>query len=327
MSSKKEKLKFYRLPVIDIYKTTDIPTNKIRGYRNKYSDFSKYSDIYLQDGVNIFLDKNEGEVPPGSWIGPAPEEFFAPKTKKEFENLEFVIDGTFEAYDRSKHNLDKLSAKIYILETTKDGTFGTPYNNKTAPKKLYESRKDVLTHVTFWVNPTNIKIRKKKFFQKLRTRAGWAFQHWGPDVGEIILTGTTGNITPPPKIQVGKIAGLPILPQVVEEKPTENNSPALKGFRKIEQWYDEDQNDEAQSASVNRLTAVEFRGRIYVGHFIDFSFEERGEFPFQLFYQLRFMVHYDAGSLSAATTRRSKQIVRNEETLRKVLEMRNNNNG
>jgi len=254
-------------------------------------------------------------------------EFFEIKNYKELENVEFVIDGIFERYDRTIHNLDSISSKVYILETTSAGIFGIPSDDSSSTNDLVRkpyatSLGTFLKSITFYVNPTTIRIRKKKFFQKIRTRAGWAFQHWGPDIGEITLEGTTGNITPKPKIQVGKVFGLPILPQVVEETPTESNSPALKAFRTLEQWYDEDQNDQSQSSSVGQLTALEFRGRIYVGHFAEFNFEERGTHPFQLFYQLKFLIHYDTGALSEATTRATNQIIRNDETLRKILELK-----
>lgn len=318
MVSKKEKLKFYRLPTTPTY-ITDAPANSIRGYKNRYLEYYKYTEIQIREENYV------GGTNP--WLGPSPERFFGVDSYKELENLEFVIDGLFERYDRTKHNLDSLSFKIYILETTSAGTFGVPHNilsvtNDELRKPYAESLETFLQSISFYVNPTTIRISKKKYFQKLRTRAGWAFQHWGPDIGEIVLEGTTGNITPDPKIQIGKVLGLPILPQVVEEIPTESNSPALKAFRTLEQWYDEDQNDQSQSASVGQLTALEFRGRIYVGHFAEFNFDERGTHPFQLFYQLKFLIHYDAGALSEATTRTTNQIVRNDETLKKILALK-----
>lgn len=316
MASKKEKLKFYKLPTVPAYRT-DTPAISIRGYVNKYFEFSRY-DILPYNAAAANLDSD-------SYPGDAPIFFF--NKIEPYSSLEFVIDGMFEAYDRSKHDLASLSSKIYILETTSTGVFGIPYDDypstvDSVRKPYVKSLEQFLKSISFYVNPTTIRIRKKKFFQKLRTRAGWVFQHWGPDIGEIVLEGTTGNITPAPKIQIGKILGVPVLPQVVEEAPTESNSPALKAFRTLEQWYDEDQNDQSQSANVNQLTALEFRGRIYVGHFAEFNFEERGVNPFQLFYQLRFLIHYDAGALSEATTRSANQIVRNEETLRKILALK-----
>ena len=317
-NSKKEKLKFYRLPSVPSYRT-DTPAVSIRGYRNVYPEFT----VYDTDPKRA----SEADLDSSSYPGDAPEIFFSDITP--YSSLEFVIDGIFDRYDRSLHNLDTLSAKVYILETTRAGTFGTPYTDYTSIddsiRKPYDDAAFVDTlskPLTFYVNPTSIKVRKKKFFQKLRTRAGWAFQHWGPDIGEIALEGTTGNISPAPKIQIGTIAGFPILPQVVDESSTESNSPALKAFRTLERWYDEDQNDQSQSAGIGQLTALEFRSRIYVGHFMDFNFEERGTHPFQLFYQLKFLIHYDAGALSEATTRATNQIVRNDETLRRILAIR-----
>jgi len=317
MASKKEKLKFYRLPTVPSYRT-DTPTTSIRGYKNKYSEFIKYDTQPFSSPASD-LDSD-------SYPGDAPVFFFSKVVP--YNTLEFVIDGIFEVYNRTKHSLGSLSSKIYILETTRAGTFGVPYDayptTNDLVRKPYDdiALKPFLKSITFYVNPTTIRIRKIKFFQKLRTRGGWVFQHWGPDIGEITLEGTTGNITPDPKIQIGTVLGLPILPQVVEEAPNESNSPALKAFRTLEQWYDKDQNDQSQSTSVGQLTALEFRGRIYVGHFAEFNFEERGTHPFQLFYQLKFLIHYDAGALSEATTRSANQIIRNDDTLRKILELK-----
>jgi len=317
MANKKEKLKFYKLPTAPSY-SIDTPVTVIRGYRNIHSEFTQY-DTQPFTATAADLDSN-------SFPGDAPVFFFS--NVSPYSSLEFVIDGVFEAYDRSKHNLAALSSKIYILETNSIGTFGVPYDDYPSTEDLVRKPyidstfKETLKSITFYVNPTTIRIRKKKFFQKIRTRAGWVFQHWGPDIGEINLEGTTGNITPPPKIQVGKIVGFPVLPQVVEEIPTESNSSALKAFKTLEQWYDEDQNDQSQSSSIGQLTALEFRGRIYVGHFAEFNFEERGTHPFQLFYQLKFLIHYDAGALSEATTRAANQIIRNDETLKKILELK-----
>jgi hypothetical protein len=61
---------------------------------------------------------------------------------------------------------------------------------------------------------------------------------------------------------------------------------------------------------------------LYVGHFAEFSFEERGINPFQLFYKLKFLIHYDAGCLQEATTRSANQVIRNDDTLRKILELK-----
>ena len=313
MASKKEKLKFYRLPVPPSYLSSS-PATCIRGHINKHAEFHEYDIELALVG------------PSGSYLGPSPMYFFG--QVEPYSSLEFVIDGLHEKYDRTKHNLDTYASKIYILETTSAGIFGAPYNNYPTTdervRKPYDSTalKSTLESVMFYVNPTTIRVRKKKFFQKLRTRAGWVFQHWGPDIGEIVLEGTTGNITPDLKIQVGKVFGLSVLPQVVEEIPTKVNSPALKAFRKIEKWYDEDQNDQAQGANVGRLTALEFRERVYVGHFADFNFEERGTHPFQLFYQLRFLIHYDVGEVSTAMARGTNQVVRNEETLKKIMELK-----
>jgi len=318
MAIKKEKLKLYKIPTIPTYET-EISAAGIRGYRNTYLEHSQY-DIVQYDAV-----KNSVGAPQ-EWLGPSPKEFFGIETYSELKQLKFVIDGVFEAYDRTKHNLDALSSKIYVLETTSEGTFGIPPDaypstDSTVRKTYVETLDTFLNVMTFYINPTGIKIQKKKLFQQIRTRGGWAFQHWGPQIGIIDLDGTTGNITPPLKTQVGTVAGLPILPQVVEEIPSASNSAALKAFRELEKWYDTDQDENAQNKGY--LLALEYRQRIYVGHIADFFYEERGTNPFQLYYKIKFMVHYDAGNLAAATTRARTQIVRNAETIKYIRTLKN----
>lgn len=319
MQSKKEKLKFYKLPTPPSY-TSDTPAISIRGYRNITAEYVQYYDKNITE-VNL----PDGSAP---WLGPSPQEFFGDVNQLD---ADFVIDGIFTKYNRVFNDLSLLSSKLYILEYSSAGVFGVPYDDypstDAANRKPYidaiAEQAATIQKIILYVNPTSIDVRKKKFFQKIRTRAGWAFQHWGPDIGEIQLTGTTGNITPDPKIQLGTLFGLPIIPKVVEEAPTQLNSPALRAFRVLEQWYDEDQNDQSQSSGVGQLTALEFRDRIYVGHFAEFSFNEKGTHPFQLFYQLKFLIHYDAGALSEATTRSANQVIRNDDTLRKILALRN----
>jgi len=308
-TSRKERLRFHRIITKPSYVAPESPT--IKGYINRYNEFKKYDLEPFTSGGD-------------EYAGPAPKVFIDVEGYKPYTETEFVIDGLFVPFDRTIHNLDDLSSRIYILETSGENIYGRPLNaldDDDELRKKYElpTTTDSPT-ITFYINPTNLKLVKRKFFQQIRTRAGWAFQHWGPQIGEINLEGTTGNITPPPQIQTAKVLGLPILPYVVEEVPTEQNSPALAAFRELESWYDEDQGDIAQRRG--NLIVLEYRGRTYVGHFAELHIEERGTNPFQLYYRIRFLVHYDTGNLADATRRARSQIVRNEETIEAIRSLK-----
>jgi len=323
MATKKEKLKFYRIIANPSYISTS-QGRTVTGYINRHNEFSKWDIEPLDKGEVSTL------IYTPDLFGPAPKHFF--EMFPPYNRLEFVIDGLSELYNRSIHDLDTLSSKIYVLKSSAKQMYGYPVNNdgSTNTRKLYLDPSTILVgspnspqaSVTFYVNPTNIRITKQKLFQQLRTRAGWAFQHWGPQIGEIAIDGLTGNISASPKIVIGSVLGLPILPQTVEEIPTEQNSPALAGFRELERWYDEDQNEAAQ---INRsLIALEYRSRIYVGHFAVFTYEERAESPFMLKYSIKFLVHYDTGDLASATTRARSQIISNTETLDYIRQLKDN---
>lgn len=317
MPTKKEVLKFYRLETQPSYLSSDIPANqKVRGYVNYYDEFKQWDVEYTQEYSTI--------NPQFKTI--APRNFFTDEEQHagggEYSDIVFVINGIFVPYTRDIHDLDELQNDIYVLrfvEGKEPQAIPVTPGNLT---KVYERViKTTPRTLTFRINPTNLKLMKKKLFQQIRTRAGWAFQHWGPQIGEIFLEGVTGNIQATPQIQVGTIFGLPIIPQVVDEIPTERNSPALRALREIERWYDEDQSEDYQNRGY--LTAIEYRGRIYVGHIADFEYEEKSTSPFQLYYRMKFLVHYDAGNYQAATSRARNQIVRNSETLRYIENLKN----
>lgn len=311
MPSKKETLKFYRLETRPSYLTSEVPVSqKVRGYVNYYDEFKQWDVEYTKDYSSISGDVFSGSI--------APRDFFTDEEQHgEYKSIAFVIDGIFVPYNREVHNLTDLQERIYTLRFTVGKSTQATSVIPELPNKVYEETVSTVPKtLTFRINPSRLRLLKRKLFQQIRTRAGWAFQHWGPQIGEIHLDGVTGNISATPQIQFGTLAGFPILPQVVDQVPTEENSPALRAFRELERWYDEDQDETYQDKGY--LTAIEYRGRIYVGHIADFQYEERSESPFQLYYRLKFMVHYDAGNLQAATSRARNQIVRNEETLRYI---------
>lgn len=178
--------------------------------------------------------------------------------------------------------------------------------------------------LTFKVNPTNISLQKRKLFTKLRTKGGFEFQHWGPDIGEISVEGTTGNIIPQGLVfrSTKGLQGLTV--NLNQEKPTVENSPLLAAFRKLETTYDEDQS-ESKITQRKRL-ALEYRGRVFVGHFSEFSYNERGDRPFQLYYKFTFLVHYEATSLQQTEVTAQTNIVRNKETLNLLEQIRRDAN-
>jgi len=313
MASKKETLKFYRLETRPSYLSSDVPVNqKVRGYVNYYDEFKRWDVEYTKEYSSI--------DPQYNYV--APRDFFTDEEQHgSYKDIAFVIDGVFVPYNRDVHDLTDLQNRIYILKfTTGKTTQAIPIVPGNLTKVYEEAASSTPQTLTFRINPTNLRLIKRKLFQQIRTRAGWAFQHWGPQIGEIHLEGVTGNIQATPQIQIGTAAGIPILPQTVEEAPTEENSPALRAFRELESWYDEDQDENYQNKGY--LTAIEYRGRFYVGHIADFQYEERGTSPFMLYYRMKFMVHYDAGNKQAATSRARNQIVRNEETLRYIDNLR-----
>jgi len=187
---------------------------------------------------------------------------------------------------------------------------------------------------TFKVNPSNISIQKRKLFTKLRTKGGFVFQHWGPDISEISIAGTTGNIRPnrfrldrktlPEGIPWvgGREIPVPIPPS--DQFADRENSPLLDVFRRLEEVYNQDQDE--QSVRANRVLSLEYRQRLYVGHLSEFSFEERAERPFQFYYKFTFLVHYEATSPTAVTSSIAMNIVRNEETLQRIKEIKDESN-
>jgi hypothetical protein len=181
---------------------------------------------------------------------------------------------------------------------------------------------------TFKVNPTHITLQKRKLQTKIRTKGGFVFQQWGPDISEIALEGTTGNITPSGisfrQTNIPGIGEIPLPHDLSSDIPTEDNSPMLKAFRQLETLYDDDQNEEANQRG--RRIALEYRGRIYVGHLSDFFYEERGERPFQLYYRLTFLVHFEATSTSSAETTATTNLQRNESTVQILNEIRKASN-
>jgi len=315
MASKKETLKFTRIQARAEYSTGNIDTNAIKGYLNTFNEFKKwdvertqsfstigYNSQNIEDGITSDED--------------SPYRIFEKEFKSEYDagTLSFVIENIFIPYDRRIHNLKDLAGSGRIWVYTANGLL---INLLTAGISTYSQALATAPTLVFRINPTKIDVDKKKLFKKIRTRAGFVFQHWGPDIGIINFSGTTGSLIPNTafNIQTKKILGVqvPVFVSIVDEKPTELNSPALKAFRELESWYDNDQSEDWVKKGY--LTALEYRGRTYVVHFANFKFNETGEQPYQFYYSVSFQVHYDSGHLQNAVTRASNQIVRNQESI------------
>ena len=323
--TRREVLKFIRINTRPSHVASDSNNKTVYGYLNKWSEFTKYDEE--QPPWNTLSTAKKLLYSSNNVRHPAPFRFFnKPPQDEDYKSMVFVIDGITAPYDRAIHNLNTLSSTVYIQQSNGDLIHWDPSFGSNTIK--YSGALTTPSSLSFKVNPNNIKIDKKKLFKKIRTRGGWVFQHWGPEIGNIKISGTTGNLSP--DAQNKKLTS--ILPdeggavrsidinRTLNARPSVKNSPTLEAFSLIEKWYDEDQNDE--SINNGDLTALQFRDRIYVGHLSDFSFEEKGDQPFQFLYTLNFVVHYDATDLNAATTKASNQISRNEETLDLVRQLK-----
>ena len=345
--SKRETLKFIRIRVRPAHLSNDaVEATSISGYVNTYKEFRKYDVEYEQGFVGSFTTRQEQDffyldISGKRKLNPAPQAFFVGNTSfsrlgvivsgvgvdvDEYQNLAFILKDVHVPYDRRNpdHDLDVHRADVYLLRI--EGNFGN-IENKDDIRTRAELNIDPPA-LTFRVNPLNIQIQKKKLFKKLRTRAGWVFQHWGPEIGQIQIRGTSGRLIPDPEIilatkKLPLIGSVPLISTFNDERPTEDNSPALFALRELEKWYDEDQSEQAVEKGF--LTALEYRGRIYVGHLASFQLIEKGDQPHQLFYNIVFVVHYDAGNLQAATSRAVGQIVRNDKTLAEVRRLKGAN--
>ena len=334
--SKRETLKLYRIHTRgNIY----TQASYVQGYRNVTAEYSQYNvpgnaviSVVSTDSGSITSTTADPKF--GALFGPSPARFLADHGFPE--DADFIIESFSVKYDRSNpsHDLDSNETRIWVVtgnSNTSSAVTVTLASDPTQSSLLYIAIPATNETLEFDVNPNSINIVKKKLFQKIRTRGGWAFQHWGPDIGEIQLDGVTRNITPPPKSFYGPPDNNDRGPKNNHANfdlqiPDETNSPVFAAFRLLEKWYDEDQGEQAQRDGL--LLALEFRGRIYVGHIATFTYNETGTKPFQLSYKLTFMVHYDSGALGDATVRAQAREIRNQtsiDQIKKIQESGGNN--
>ena len=231
MASRKESLRFFRL-------STKAPrdADTISGYLNFHQSFSKWDDEHL-DAFGV--DENKQTAEEKGYLGPSPFKMFS-DTYAPYQEVMFIVDGTTEPYDRTKHDLEEVQERLWVVKPGDDGALvGTRYG--TSITRKVATPETSAPSIVFYANPTQINISKRKLYSQVRTRGGWVFQHWGPQIGELVLEGTTGNILPPPPREAVTVEDLGYnLAEKSVPIPSVENSPALQAFRKLEQWYDED---------------------------------------------------------------------------------------
>jgi len=282
-----------------------------------------------KEAVKIYvLDPSRGRVEYAHIFPPAESAasvYTAAETHSAFpeskHDSSFIIKGHTSA---TRYPDKSLSDIMHLVRFVKYEGFKAYYTDGAGPNVEIISNSSPAPATgtaifTFKVNPQNINIQKRKLFTKIRTRGGFEFQHWGADIGEITIRGTTGNIRPTgitfQRTQT-VIGSIPIPRDESQEPRTVENTQLYSTFRALEDVYDNDQNDSA--IKDKKRIALEYRDRIFVGHFANFSYEEDGERPFQLSYNLNFLVHYEATSFGEADSIASYNIQRNEETVREL---------
>jgi len=217
---------------------------------------------------------------------------------------EYIIEGKTDKCTNDSILTKKIDEGM-VYRVYRETKTNTPYIMRNDEKFIVagkEESSDIAAAFKFHVNPRNISIVKSKLITRIRTRGGFEFQHWGPDITLISFGGTTGNITP-----------TSFTARIKNENPTVDNSEAYKAFREFEQLYNEDQ--EQQSIGNVTMLGLEYRENIYVGHLRNFGFDEVGEKPFQLEYKVEFAVEYEATSVSSAQQEIQQDIIRNTATI------------
>lgn len=228
----------------------------------------------------------------------------------------YIIEGYEEKIDDDS-NLTKKTDYGMVYRAYRDsGANNTPFIIRNSERfdvrgKEEEGTPGATVAFKFHVNPRNISVAKSKLITKIRTRGGFEFQHWGPDISIIAFAGTTGNITPTPSQQAQGITDVP--------DPTSDNSIAYKIFRNFEMLYEEDQMQQ-EMGNVTML-GLQYRGNIYVGHLRTFRFEEVAEKPFQFEYAVEFAVEYEATNVSRAQQEIQLNMIRNADTLKYLRQL------
>jgi len=229
---------------------------------------------------------------------------------------EYIIEGSMEKINDDTDLTKKVDAGMVYRVYRDVDEKNTPFIIRNSERfdvmgKEKEENVGAKAYFTFHINPRNISIAKNKLITKIRTRGGFEFQHWGPDISTIAFGGTTGNVTPTPPENVQSITDIP--------SPTEDNSEAYRIFKDFEILYEEDQTQ--QELGFMQMLGLEYRGNIFVGHLRSFGYEEVGEKPFQFEYRVEFAVEYEATSVSRAQQEIQQTLVRNADTLKYLRQL------
>jgi hypothetical protein len=133
----------------------------------------------------------------------------------------------------------------------------------------------------FYVNPNNISPQYRKGRTPRKTLGGWEVQHWGNELTELTVNGTSGGMH---RInENGVNVGLDLATQTVRD------STAWKRLEELRQIYYRDQ--AGRNKERTSLWTLVYQGRYYIGTFASFSGpDENAEQPFQLKYSFTFVV-------------------------------------
>lgn len=136
------------------------------------------------------------------------------------------------------------------------------------------------TIFTFYVNPLHIAPSYRKSRTQMKTLGGWEVQHWGNELTELAINGTSGGMHRVNDRGVN---------QGLTADQTVRDSTAWKKLEKLRLIY---LNDHAlRNKDEATLWSLEYQGRVYVGSFSSFTGpEEDGNDPFQLKYSFTFVV-------------------------------------
>ena len=227
---------------------------------------------------------------------------------------EYIIEGSMEKIDDDTDLTKKMDAGMVYRVYRDVDEKNTPFiirNSERFDIIGKQENTEAKAYFIFHINPRNLHITKSKLITKIRTRGGFEFQHWGPDISIIAFGGTTGNVTPTPPESAKSMIDIP--------NPSEDNSEAYKIFKDFEILYEEDQTQ--QELGFMQMLGLEYRGNIFVGHLRNFGYEEVGEKPFQFEYRAEFAVEYEATNVSRAQQEIQQTLVRNADTLKYLRQL------
>lgn len=329
-NERKEEVKLYQI---------QIQTNKasVTGFINTPMDNNPDDSALIDNYINNSSPDNDTSTFLATWRSKSwlIEGIFDEFCVSDFLDTFFDPANAFYKIDRSL-TFDISNAQqqglLHEVFYETSGNVSTAYIKYPDGQKKYvnplTSPSGLQLLFTFRVNPNHLNVQKKKLFTKIRTKGGFEFQHWGPDISEIEIEGITGNLRASgigiQNINVGPVSIPAPFDRAAEEFPTEQNSPAYAAFRQLEKLYDDDQND--SKIENNQRLAIEYRGRIYVGHLQNFSYTEIATRPFLFEYKLSFLVHYEATSEAGAKEQAKGDITRNEETLQRIRQIQEDKN-